>query len=322
MRTLPTMNAPAPAAGAPASLALDLPAYALAAVTLAGFLGRWHWLLDLTSHFRWYWLLAAVVWLAVAAWRRSRPAILCLVLAAAANVVALLPAWLPPAVVSTGGDPLEIVALNVFMDNGEHDRVLAYLRRRDADVVVLVEVDATWAQAIEALAPPYPHRVVEPRDDKFGIAVLSKLPLESPRVEAAAGGPPVILATLPRGARGCLLVAAHPRAPITAAWSASRDAQLAALGDLAAAEPRPVIVAGDLNATPWSHGFRQLVRLRGLRDSAQGRGVQSTWNARYWAPRIPIDHVVVSPDVQVIARTVGPDVGSDHLPVEATLVVP
>ena len=81
-------------------------------------------------------------------------------------------------------------------------------------------------------------------------------------------------------------------------------------------------MAGDLNATPWSHGFRQLVRPRGLRDSALGRGVQPTWNARCWAPRIPIDHVVVSPEVQVSARTIGPDVGSDHLPVEATLVVP
>ena len=316
------MTAPQHATPAPAPLALDLPAYALAGVTAAGFLGRWHWLLDLTSHFRWYWLLAAGVWFAVAARRQSRPALACLALAAAANVAVMLPSWLPPTDASVSGDPLEIVALNVFIGNREHDRVLAYLRERDADVVVLVEVDASWARAIETLAPLYPHRVVEPRDDKFGIAVLAKLPLENPRVERVAAGPPVILATLPRGARGCLLVAAHPQAPINAAWSARRDAQLAALGDIAAAEPRPVIVAGDLNATPWSHGFRQLVRPRGLRDSALGRGLQPTWNARSWAPRIPIDHVVVSPEVQVSARTIGPDVGSDHLPVEATLVVP
>jgi endonuclease/exonuclease/phosphatase (EEP) superfamily protein YafD len=91
---------------------------------------------------------------------------------------------------------------------------------------------------------------------------------------------------------------------------------------VAAAESRPVIVAGDLNATPWSHGFRQLVRLRGLCDSAVGRGVQATWNAHRWVPRIPIDHVVVSPEVRVMDRRVGPDVGSDHLPVEATLAIP
>lgn len=316
------MTIPLPPARTRNLLALDLPASGLLGVTLAGFLGRWHWLLDLTSHFRWYWLLATLVWFAVVSRRRSRPALACLVIAAVANAAAILPYWLPLAGAAAVGEPLEIVSLNVFADNEEHDRVLAYLRRRDADVVVLVEVDAAWARSVEALALLYPHRVVEPRDDMFGIAVLSKLPLERPRVAEVAAGPPVILATLLWGGQGCLLVAAHPQAPISAAWSAGRDAQLAAIGDVAAAEPRPVIVAGDLNATPWSHGFRQLVRRRGLRDSALGRGLQATWNARYWAPRIPIDHVVVSPEVQVISRTIGPDVGSDHLPVEATLVVP
>ena len=127
---------------------------------------------------------------------------------------------------------------------------------------------------------------------------------------------------LPVGRAGCLLMAAHPPAPIAADWSARRHAQLAAIGDLAATEARREIVAGDLNTTPWSHGFRQLVRLRSLRDSGVGRGVQATWNARRWVPRIPIDDVVVSPEVRVIDRRVGPDVGSDHRPVEATLAIP
>ncbi len=56
--------------------------------------------------------------------------------------------------------------------------------------------------------------------------------------------------------------------------------------------------------------------------TAHGPRSQATWNARRWVPRIPIDHVVVSPEVKVIARRVGPDVGSDHLPIEATLAIP
>jgi endonuclease/exonuclease/phosphatase (EEP) superfamily protein YafD len=316
------MTTPRPAPPPRRSLAVDLPAYGLAFATLAGFAGGWHWLLDLASHFRWYWLLAALVWFAVASRRRSTPAGVCLAVAIAANAWAILPYWLPPAGGTDGGESLEIVSLNVFALNADKDRTLAYLRHRAADVVVLVEIEASWAEALESLAALYPHRVIEPRDDMFGVAVLSQLPLESPRVEEPAGGPPVIVTGVRRGEQRFLLMAAHPPAPISAAWSARRDAQLAAIGDLAAAESQPVIVAGDLNATPFSHGFRQLTRLRGLRDSALGRGLQNTWNARHWLPRIPIDHVVVSPEVRVVSRTVGPDVGSDHLPVEATLVVP
>lgn len=301
-----------------------IPTLGLVAVTAASFAGRWHWLLDLTSHFRWYWLLAAIAWLILAGRRQGRLATACLALVVIVNGAALLPYWLPAAVIqgAASSEPLELISLNVLADNPDKAPTLAYLRHRGADLVVLLEVDQAWADALDELAPLYPHRLVRLRDDTFGIAILSQLPLSDPQVETPAEGPPVMVVGVPRGEEGCLVVAAHPPPPISAEWSARRDAQLAAIGERAAVESRPVIVAGDLNATPWSHGFRQLVGPRGLRDSAVGRGLQPTWNARHWLPRIPIDHVVISEEVEVLSRSIGPDVGSDHLPVEATLLIP
>ncbi len=315
------MDNPSPTTPRTRRAALDLPAWMLAGLTLAGFAGRWHWLLDLASHFRWYYLLATLVWFAITSRRRGRLATACLVVAVGANAWAILPYWLPAGSAAGGGDPLDIVSLNLHVENADTTKVLTYLRVRNADVVVLVEVDDAWADALRELEPLYPYRVVQSQPGNFGIAVLSRFPLDEPRVMEPAGGTPVIVAGLARGKDGCLLVAAHPPAPITAEWSARRDAQLAAMGEIAAAEKRPVIIAGDLNATPWCHGFRLLAERGGLRDSALGRGVQASWNARLWAPRIPIDHILVSPEIGVQSRTVGPDVGSDHLPVEATLWV-
>jgi len=313
----------APLSAAPRPpIASDLPVFGLAAATLAGFAEGWHWLLDLASHYRWYWLLAALLWYAVASRRRSRLTTACLLIAVIGNAGPLLPYWLPAAGEPAAGDPLVIVSLNLEVGNPRHDLAVGFLRQADADVVVLLEVSDSWAEAVESLADLYPHRVVRPRADSFGIAVLSRLPLEAARVEPLADGPPAVIAGLPCGQQGCLLVAAHPPAPLSAAWSARRDAQLTAIGELAAAESRPVIVAGDLNATPWSHGFRRLTGPRGLRDSALRRGVQGSWHARLWAPRIPIDHVVVSKEIAVVSRSLGPPVGSDHLPVVATLLVP
>jgi endonuclease/exonuclease/phosphatase (EEP) superfamily protein YafD len=318
------MNPSTPAVVPPrrGRLSFDLPAWGLAAATMAGFAGRWNWILDLASHFRWYYLLAALVWYAITSRRRSLLATGCLLLTVLVNTWAMLPYWLPAAVGAGHGEPLDIVLLNLDVENHDRERVLGYLRARSPDVIVLLEVDDAWASAIRELDALYPHRVIEPYKGNFGLAVLSRLPLDAPRVEILAGGTPIIVTGLPTGAHGCVLVAAHPPAPIAAAWSERRDAQLAAMGELAAAESRPVIIAGDLNATPWCHGFRALVVPAGLRDSALGRGVQGSWHARHWAPRIPIDHVLVSPNVTVKARSLGPHVGSDHLPVEATLVVP
>jgi endonuclease/exonuclease/phosphatase (EEP) superfamily protein YafD len=78
-------------------------------------------------------------------------------------------------------------------------------------------------------------------------------------------------------------------------------------------------VAGDLNCTPWSAAFREFVARSGLRDSALGRGVQGSWNARTRLTRIPIDHILVPSGWAVVHRALGPDVGSDHFPVEVTL---
>ena len=67
-------------------------------------------------------------------------------------------------------------------------------------------------------------------------------------------------------------------------------------------------ILGDLNVSPWSPHFGGL-----LRES--GRGVQATWPTNLAPMRIPIDHCLVSPDVSVVGRRVGPDVGSDHFPI-------
>lgn len=303
-------------------LGIDLAATGVAAATLAGFSGRWHWLLDLASHFSWYWFLAATACLAAATWQRRRTAGGLAAAALAINLWLLLPYWVPSERGTDGGTPLELVSLNVWADNTATDRAIAYLRGCGADVVVLLEVNTAWAEALAQLESLYPYRVIEPRDDKFGIALLSMWPLREPSVITPADGPPVIVATLEREASACLLVAAHPPAPISAEWTAWRDAQLEALGRLVAAADLPAILAGDLNTSPWSHGFSQLLATSGLRDSALGHGIQPTWNAQRPLPRIPIDHVLVSKEIRVLGRAVGPGVGSDHFPVEASLVLP
>lgn len=79
---------------------------------------------------------------------------------------------------------------------------------------------------------------------------------------------------------------------------------------------------GDFNMTPWSPKFRQLVADSHLRDTVRGFGLQPTWPAgapQFW---IPIDHVLVSPDILVVDRRVGPDLGSDHYPVIVDIQLP
>lgn len=300
----------------------DALAAAVLAGSVAGLGGGWHWLLDLTTHFRWYWMLASLAGLAASLrWRRPAAAA-CLAAAGLANAVDLAPYWLPrPAAVASAEGRLAVVAMNVRASNDDTSAAVAYLRRRRPDLVAVLEVDDAWAAALDALADVFPHRVIRPRSDNFGIAVLSRLPLADVEETAfCATGYPSILATARRPGGDVRFIATHPFPPFDARCSGLLVEHLDGVAAAAASSPLPCVVAGDLNATPWSRPFRRLMAT-GLVDSAVTHGVQPTWHAGLPAPRIPIDHILVPADALVLRRDVGPDIGSDHLPVEAEIVV-
>ena len=110
------------------------------------------------------------------------------------------------------------------------------------------------------------------------------------------------------------VIATRPYPPVNARQSQVRDQQLQAVGELAAETAGPLLVMGDLNTSPWSPIFHELARTSSLRDSRRGYGLQVTWTG---APFVwlPIDHVFVSDEIVIHDRRVGPDIGSDHLPI-------
>ncbi len=75
----------------------------------------------------------------------------------------------------------------------------------------------------------------------------------------------------------------------------------------------PVLVVGDLNATPWSHGLQLLRDGTTLDNRSPDPSWTPTWNVAI-AFAIPIDHALVTPPLVVARRQIGPDVGSDHRP--------
>lgn len=312
---------------ASAGLWLDLVAAGVLAGSLAGFAGRWFWLFDLTTHFRWYWLVLSIAGLAACLkWRRPT-AVACLAIAVAANARDLLPYWVPPTAVTAaeaGADRrVFVISMNVHRVNDDATAAVAYLRERRPDVVAVLEVDDDWAVALEGLADLFPQRVIRPRIDNFGIAVLSRWPLADVEIVAFSDtGFPSIVATVRRPAGDFRFIATHPYPPFDARCTEQLTTHLDALGARVAAEPLPCVVAGDFNAAPWSRPFRRLVAASGLVDSGLGRGVRPTWHAHLPAPRIPIDHVLVPAEATVLRRDLGPDIGSDHYPVEAEIALP
>ncbi|MCA9672248.1 MAG: endonuclease/exonuclease/phosphatase family protein, partial [Myxococcales bacterium] len=173
------------------------------------------------------------------------------------------------------------------------------------------------------LRKTHPHVVERAQRGNFGIALYSRLPILSSRI-AKFSDPdlPSIVATLKLDARRSVrVIATHPVPPLHSRESAKlRDAHINKLADLASATRHlPLVVAGDLNATQFSPIFAKLLSRGRLRSARQGHGVLPSWPTSLWPMRIPLDHVLVNHRLRTLRVALGPDIGSDHLPLIARL---
>lgn len=291
-----------------------------ASLCLAGFASPWlsavwptpigivGWAIDLAAH--WQWACAAIwIGLRLLSARRRR-------LWLSALPLALLPLWtaspaLPPAR-DDAVPTLVVASANVHAGNPDPAPLAAWLRAQPADVVVLVELTPAYADGLQqALAGRYPHHAFFAADSPFGIGLLSRLPLREIMRTDSADGIPVLAATVDTAQGPVRVIAAHPMPPLAPHWQQARDDLLRTLAR--EAQTRPTVIAGDLNATPWS---RALADAAGL-DLRRATGLAPTWPSAHVG--IPIDHVLAGPGWRRGKTARGPDIGSDHRPIRAVL---
>jgi len=201
--------------------------------------------------------------------------------------------------------------------------MLEFLRTVDADVILLMEVNERWMTALAPLRPHYLEVIADPREDNFGIALFSRVTSTNGAViRLSRAEVPSIVTTLLINGQSIVLLGTHPLPPGSAEYARLRNEQL---GEIAAHIQRctsPAIVFGDLNTTPWSPYFTELLRKSGLRNTSQGLGLHGSWPAVLPVGRIPLDHCLVSSNLHVLDKQLGPQVGSDHLPVVIDLKIP
>jgi endonuclease/exonuclease/phosphatase (EEP) superfamily protein YafD len=184
-----------------------------------------------------------------------------------------------------------------------------------------MEVDGLWLAAIEDALEPFPHRVERPRDDNFGIALYSRLPFRNagPQ-ELGEAEVPSVVGRLKIGDKTLTVLGTHPLPPTNESGAKLRNDQLRAVAKYLQPSEGPRLVMGDLNTTSWSPHFADMLATAGLQDSRRGFGIQPTWTALGGLIRLPIDHVLVGPEITVTSRRVGRDIGSDHRPVIVDLL--
>jgi hypothetical protein len=211
-----------------------------------------------------------------------------------------------------------VAAVNVNERNPSFGPLDAYLAARRDMVVALTEF-GPWD--VGEITPPSGLRA---GFTDFNM-VLWVPPLAAPVEEVDLGGtarPEVLRSRTTIAGRRVHLFAVHLTRPGTPRYLAMRREEMAALAALVAEIDGPVVVMGDFNATTRSPAFRRFLRASGLKAHDSGfLPPQTTWPA--WLPHlgIQIDHVLTKGGVRTISERAGPDIGSNHLPIAATLTL-
>ncbi len=287
-----------------------------ASASAVGFLGRLWWVFELASHFRpqyFLFLMGSTFLFLLGGKQRAATIVTAFALV---NFSLIAPFYFGSSWTHAEGRTFRGVLANVNSSNHHYERFRKFIRSAGPDFVVIVEVSRPWLDELHALRAMYPFIRSHPRDDNFGIALMSRIPFEEAEIHhIGRTGVPLILARFTIDGRSLAVVGTHTVPPARRVYAEERNRQLDDLARIVGREEGPVIVLGDLNITSWSPFFSDLIRKTGLRDSRRGFGLQATWPTglpHFW---VPIDHCLVSPEVIVHDRTTGPHIGSDHYPI-------
>ena len=218
---------------------------------------------------------------------------------------------------------LKIMVSNVLSPNNQTQKLVDLVNQKQPDILITLETDEKWQQALSVIEPDYPYTVKVPLDNLYGMHLYSKLELINPEVKYLMVDdiPSIHTQLRLQSGRVIWLYCLHPMppSPTEADKSTTRDAELLMVGRHIKENNQTAILAGDLNDVAWSKTTRRFQRISGLLDPRIGRHFINTFHVDYPFLRWALDHIFHSACFTLVDMKRMPSIGSDHFPVLTTL---
>lgn len=211
-------------------------------------------------------------------------------------------------------ETLTVVSFNVWTRNQRLDSMGRWLAAQDADIIVLQEMTSQNRRPLkQALAATHPH-VHDCRCND--IVMFSRKPWSGAGGQPRTPNQPAMSWLILGDGKGRQVRVAglRPRYINDAETYAAHYDWLVRHVDKLGGR---AILVGDFNAAPWSWQMTRLIAAGGLRRHGT---FAASWPARLSV--VLIDNVLSTPNIEAVSFRTGPNLGSDHLPVVATVALP
>ncbi|MEM7392206.1 MAG: endonuclease/exonuclease/phosphatase family protein, partial [Verrucomicrobiota bacterium] len=296
-------------------------------LSLTGYLGGHHRLLEVTGAPRLFYLVAGGLLLAAGLILRQTGTVLPAALTVAVNLMEITPFYVGRRdIPETATARLEVLSYNLLGYGRRPEdmtNVLKDLKQENPDLLVLQESANAWPETLAVLKQTWPYHV---RSDRMHLEIFSQLELHDVKEHRFGEIRGFIQCRLEIDGRPVEIHAHHayPQFHYGERGFAWRNQQLLEGIGQQTFDDVPAIVLGDLNASPWSPTFKTMMKQSGLENARTGFGLlPSQGPVTSWGlPKLfsrPIDHCLVTPDVYVESIHTGSANGSDHMPVVCVL---
>lgn len=214
---------------------------------------------------------------------------------------------------------LSLMCSNVQMSNRKASKLKELINAHDPDILLVIETDEWWVTELQEVEKRYSHKIKQPQDNKYGMALYSKFEFHDSEINFLVEEdiPSIkVSITLPTG-KEIILYSLHPRPPFISGSNTSteRDAELLIVGKEIEDTSTPAIVMGDMNDVAWSKTNNLFQNISGLLDPRIGRGFYNTFHAQYPFIRFSLDHFFHSNHFRLVDFQRLENIGSDHFPV-------
>lgn len=215
-------------------------------------------------------------------------------------------------------ETVSIISVNVYQFNDEYHRLLELVDKVKPDILLTMESNFNWDQALSKLDKDYRFSKKIPQENTYGMHFFTNLEISEVKVNHfVADDIPSIECNMktPDG-WDFVFYGVHPPppSPTEEKTSKERDGELLSVAKVVKEQKKPVIVTGDFNNVAWAKSSMLFKRVSQLIDPRVGRGFVSSFHADHWYMRFPIDLFFHSKQVYIEEfKTLG-HIGSDHFP--------
>jgi len=282
-----------------------------------------YWLIDIFSNFKLQYLFISILLLIISGLllKKKITALILIVLSILWNAYYIAPYYLySNDIAIKKQSSFKIASINLLSSNSETDLVKNYIKKENPDVLILMEFTPKWKNELLPIIQNYQYKELVTRTDNFGIALLSKFKMKSSIDYFDSNDKPSIIGNISIENENYSVLATHPIPPVNQTSFENRNKQLANIKHKRSTFSDNLIVVGDFNTSSFSSHFNTLIQ-GDLKDTRIGFGLLPTWPANFLVLQTTLDHCLVSKNLNVLARSTGENIGSDHLPINIVIGV-